>query len=74
MLLDLKGPKTVLTTATMASHEPFCSEIVFRVHLSLSEILAPKTKNSRFLKAFNQTVLQGIKKSFEVVHLDAKVY
>ena len=36
--------------------------------------LAPKTKSSRFLKALNQTVLQDIKKPFEDVHLDAKVY
>ena len=33
-----------------------------------------KRKNSRFLKALNQTVLQDIKKSFEDVHLNVKVY
>ena len=36
--------------------------------------LALKTKNSRFLKALNQTVLQYIRKSFEDVHLDEKIY
>ena len=33
-----------------------------------------KQKNSQYLKALNQTVLQDIKKSFEDVHLDAKFF
>ena len=36
--------------------------------------LALKTKNSCFLTALNQNILQDVKKSFDDVHLDAKFY
>ena len=36
--------------------------------------VASKTKNSLLLTALNQMVLKDIKKSFEDVHLDAKIY
>ena len=36
--------------------------------------MAPKIKKCCFLTALNQKVLQDIKKSFEDVHLDAKIY
>ena len=52
-----------------------------QVHFELIQVqffglakLASMTKNSCFLAAFNQKVVQDIKKSFQIVHLDAKAY
>ena len=36
--------------------------------------IVKKSENTQFLTALNQVVLQGIKKSFEEAHLDAKIY